>query len=176
MRGFVNFTERDFSALDKVRSSARKYGCEVEIEMFDGFEDQAEDTEIITYKPLEIIRNLASNGDIEKYRMLGESIRLTLIKDKKEIGEIGVSSSEREILYKVSNIDGLSYEAKEFLLSNTVYNFEQTFCIRQNSLSKWCKGFGDEKPRRLNEREFVSNKDILMYFENLTNEYFAKKQ
>lgn len=84
MRGFVNFTERDFSALDKVRSSARKYGCEVEIEMFDGFEDQAEDTEIITYKPLEIIRNLASNGDIEKYRMLGESIRLILIKDKKK--------------------------------------------------------------------------------------------
>lgn len=80
------------------------------------------------------------------------------------------------MLYKVSNIDGLSYEAKEFLLSNTVYNFKQTFCIRQNSLSKWCKGFGDEKPRRLNEREFVSNKDILMYFENLTNEYFAKTQ
>ena len=174
--GYIFFTERDFSALDKVRSSARKYGCEVKIEIFNDFEDQAEVNEIITYKPLKIIKNLAQNGDIEKYRMLGESIQLTLIKNKERIGLVGISSSEREMLYKVLNIDGLSYEAKEFLLSNTVYNFEQTFCIRQNLSNKWCLGFGNEKPRRLNEREFVSNKDMLAYFENLINEYFSKEQ
>lgn len=174
--GRIFFTERDFSALDKIRSSARKYGCKVEIEIFNDFEDQAEVNEITTDKPLKIIRNLASNGDIEKYRMFGESIELILIKGKEKIGAVGISSSEREILYKVLNIDGLSYEAKEFLLSNTVYNFEQTFCIRQNLLNKWCWGFGDKKPRRLNEGEFVSNNDLLTYFENLTNEYFAQKQ
>lgn len=174
--GYIFFTERDFSALDKVRGSARKYGCEVKIEILNNFEDQAEVNEITTYKPLKIIKNLASNGDIEKYRMFGESIELTLIKGKEEIGAVGISSSEREMLYKVLNIDGLSYEAKEFLLSNTVYNFEQTFCIRQNLSNKWCWGFGDKNPRRLNEKEFVSKNDLLMYFENLTNEYFAQKQ